>query len=33
MYVSYSPDEYDGLLNVTISDVMNIVHPERKPEL
>ncbi len=30
LYVSYSPDEFDGLLNVTISDVMDIVQPERK---
>lgn len=30
MYVSYSPEEFDGLLNVTISDVMDIIHPERK---
>ena len=30
MYVSYSPEEFDNLLNVTISDIMEIVHPERK---
>lgn len=30
MYVSYAPEEFDGMLNVTISDVMDIVHPERK---
>lgn len=30
MYVSYAPEEFDNLLNVTISDVMDIVHPERK---
>lgn len=32
MYVSYKPDEFEGLLNVTISDVIEIIHPERKAQ-